>query len=34
MRRAVEPGDFHLWVGPSSAEGLQGSFAVRAGDSR
>ncbi len=24
----VEPGEFHLWVGPNSAEGLQTSFAV------
>jgi len=25
----VEPGAFHVWIGPSSAEGLQGSFEVR-----
>ncbi|KPV48085.1 hypothetical protein SE17_39955 [Kouleothrix aurantiaca] len=29
MRRRVEPGAFALWVGPSSAEGLEGAFAVR-----
>ncbi len=25
----VEPGEFHLWVGPNSAEGVQGKFTVR-----
>jgi len=29
LRTIVEPGEFTLWVGPSSAEGLEGSFAVR-----
>ncbi len=24
----VEPGEFHVWVGPNSAEGLQGSFRI------
>jgi beta-glucosidase len=24
----VEPGEFHVWIGPNSAEGLQGSFRV------
>lgn len=28
MTCAVEPGDFRLWVGPSSAEGLSADFAV------
>lgn len=25
----VEPGQFHVWIGPHAAEGLQGSFEVR-----
>lgn len=29
LRRIVEPGQFHVWIGPSSAEGLQGVFEVR-----
>jgi beta-glucosidase len=28
MKLVVEPGDFKVYVGPSSAEGLEGSFAV------
>lgn len=28
MEWVVEPGDFQVWVGPSSAEGLEGNFAV------
>jgi len=28
MQRVTEPGQFHLWIGTSSAEGLQGEFAV------
>ena len=28
MQRVVEPGEFNLWVGPNSAEGLQTSFTV------
>lgn len=31
MKTIVEPGDFKLWVGPSSAEGLEGDFKVKAG---
>lgn len=27
-RWVVEPGAFHVWIGPSSAEGLQGEFTV------
>ena len=26
MKNTVEPGDFNVWVGPNSAEGLEGSF--------
>ncbi len=26
MRYVVEPGQFKVWVGPSSAEGLEGGF--------
>lgn len=29
LQRAVEPGDFHVWIGRSAAEGLQGAFTVR-----
>lgn len=29
MRRSVEPGAFKLWIGPSSAEGLEGEFELR-----
>lgn len=29
MRWVVEPGVFHVWIGWSSAEGLEGRFAVR-----
>jgi beta-glucosidase len=29
MRWVVEPGGFRVWIGPSSAEGLEGSFVVR-----
>jgi beta-glucosidase len=29
MHRVVEPGDIEVWVGPSSAEGVYGSFTVR-----
>jgi len=25
----VEPGKFHLWVGPNSTQGLQDEFTVR-----
>lgn len=28
FKPVVEPGDFHLWVGPNSSEGLQGEFKV------
>ena len=28
MQRVVEPGDFKLWVGPNSREGLESSFVV------
>ena len=28
MQKVVEPGEFNLWVGPSSAEGLQTTFTV------
>jgi beta-glucosidase len=28
MQYKVEPGDFKVWVGPNSAEGLEGSFSV------
>ena len=28
MKTIVEPGDFKVWVGPSSAEGLEGDFRV------
>lgn len=28
MRTVVEPGQFEVWVGPNSTEGLQGSFTV------
>ena len=27
-RFVVEPGEFRVWVGPNSAEGLEGSFEV------
>lgn len=30
LRTIVEPGEFKLWVGPNSTEGLEGSFTVRA----
>ena len=29
MHYVVEPGDFKLWIGPSSSEGLEGQFTVR-----
>lgn len=29
LRRAVEAGEFQVWIGGSSAEGLQGAFTVR-----
>ena len=29
MRWVVEPGAFNVWIGPSSEEGLEGSFVVR-----
>lgn len=29
LQRIVEPGLFHVWIGPSSAEGLHGVFEVR-----
>lgn len=29
MRYTVEPGDFKVWVGPNSAEGLEGTFSIR-----
>ena len=29
MKYKVEPGHFHVWIGPNSAEGLQGVFEVR-----
>jgi len=28
MRYAVEPGDFKLWIGPDSTQGLEGAFQV------
>lgn len=28
-QRVVEPGEFNLWVGPNSAEGLQTTFTVK-----
>jgi len=28
MQRVTEPGQFHLWIGPSATKGLQGEFAV------
>lgn len=28
MRKVVEPGEFNLWVGPNSAEGLQTTFTI------
>ena len=28
MQRVTEPGQFHLWIGTNSTEGLQGEFAV------
>lgn len=28
MKKVVEPGDFNLWVGPNSQEGLKASFTV------
>jgi beta-glucosidase len=28
MKRVVEPGSFRVYVGPSSAEGLEGRFEV------
>ncbi|OQA94846.1 MAG: Periplasmic beta-glucosidase precursor [Chloroflexi bacterium ADurb.Bin222] len=28
LRYVVEPGDFHVWIGPNAAEGLQGKFTV------
>jgi beta-glucosidase len=28
MQKVVEPGEFNLWVGPNSAEGLQTTFTV------
>jgi beta-glucosidase len=30
MRYVVEPGDFKVWVGPDSTQGLEGSFTVKA----
>jgi beta-glucosidase len=30
MQYVVEPGMFKVWIGPSSAEGLEGSFEVTA----
>jgi beta-glucosidase len=29
LQRVVEPGPFHVWVGPNSAEGVQGAFTVQ-----
>ena len=29
LERVTEPGEFHVWVGPNAAEGLQGSFHIR-----
>jgi beta-glucosidase len=29
MKRVVEPGAFKVWVGPSSAEGLEAGFEVK-----
>ncbi len=29
MVKAVEPGDFNLWVGPNSRDGLKASFSIR-----
>jgi beta-glucosidase len=28
MRYTVEPGDFKVWIGPNSAEGLEGAFSI------
>jgi beta-glucosidase len=28
MKKVVEPGDFNLWVGPNSRDGLKSSFTV------
>ena len=28
MKDVVEPGQFKVWIGPSSASGLEGSFEV------
>ena len=28
MQKVVEPGEFNLWVGPNSVEGLQTTFTV------
>lgn len=30
MQPVVEPGGFHVWIGPNSQEGMQGEFAIRA----
>lgn len=29
LERVTEPGEFHVWIGPNAAEGLQGSFYIR-----
>jgi len=28
MERVVEPGSFHLWIGPNSTDGLEGGFTI------
>ncbi len=29
LERVTEPGEFHVWIAPNAAEGLQGSFHIR-----
>ncbi len=29
MQEVTEPGEFHLWIAPNAAEGLQGAFTVK-----
>jgi hypothetical protein len=28
-QNVIEPGRFHVWIGPSSAEGLRGEFELK-----
>ena len=28
MKKVVEPGDFKLWVGPSSSQGMESTFTI------